>query len=283
MQYIKSPMNYIGNKYRIIEQMQKWFPKNINLMVDLFCGGCDVSFNTKAKKHVANDINSYVIDIFKSFQSNGREKTLESIDEIINEWKLDKYNKENYEIFRDYYNRTKNPMDLYVLMCFSFNYQFRFNSLHEYNNPFGKSKSSFNKSMRENLIKIFEVIDDIEFTSYDFTEFDYSILKKGDFLYADPPYLISRGSYNDGKRGFKGWSQEDDLKLFDILDELNSKGVKFALSNVTYHKGLKNEKLLQWKKKNGYHMHKIKFDYNNCNYQSRNKDNYTEEVLITNY
>ena len=30
-------------------------------------------------------------------------------------------------------------------------------------------------------------------------------------------------------------------------------------------------------------MHKIRFDYNNCNYHTRNKENLTEEVLITNY
>ena len=271
MQYIKSPMNYIGNKYRILEQIQKWFPKDINLMVDLFCGGCDVSFNTKAGKHIANDINTYVINIFEEFQIRGEERTLKYIDETITEWKLDKYNKENYEQFRNYYNKTRKPLDLYILMCFSFNYQFRFNSSHEYNNPFGKLKSSFNKNMRDNLVKIFDVIDEIEFTSCDFIKFDYNILKKGDFLYADPPYLISCGSYNDGKRGFKGWTQEDDIRLFEILDGLDKRGVKFALSNVTYHKGLKNENLLRWKKENGYTMHKIKFDYNNCNYQSKNK------------
>lgn len=283
MQYIKSPMNYIGNKYRIIDQMQRWFPKNINLMVDLFCGGCDVSINTKADRHIANDINLYLIEILKEFQQRGMEQTIRYIDGRIQEWNLSKENKEGYESFREYYNQTKMPLDLYVLMCFSFNYQFRFNAMHEYNNPFGRAKSSFNSSMRENLIRMFDVIDNIEFMSCDFTEFDYSVLKAGDFLYADPPYLITCGSYNDGKRGFKGWSEKDDKKLFAILDQLNARNVKFALSNVTYHKGLKNENLLDWKKENKYHMHRIRFDYNNCNYQSRNKENYTEEVLITNY
>lgn len=38
MNKIKSPMNYIGNKYRILDQI-KVFPDNINNFVDLFCGG----------------------------------------------------------------------------------------------------------------------------------------------------------------------------------------------------------------------------------------------------
>lgn len=59
MEYIKAPMNYIGNKYRIMGQIQRWFPKKVDLMVDIFCGGCDVTFNTSANEHIANDLNFF--------------------------------------------------------------------------------------------------------------------------------------------------------------------------------------------------------------------------------
>lgn len=283
MQYIKAPMNYIGNKYRIISQIQKWFPRDVNLMVDIFCGGCDVTFNTKANEHIANDLNFFVIDIYKEFQQLGIEKVIEQIDKTIYDWNLTKENKEAYERFREYYNKTKNPIDLYVLMCFSFNYQFRFNAAHEYNNPFGKARSSFNEVMRENLIKLDGIIEQIRYTSCDFREFDYGLMKKGDFLYADPPYLITCGSYNDGKRGFKGWGEKDERELYDILDMLSEKGIRFALSNVSHHKGERNDILLGWRKSGKYHMHKINFNYDNCNYQTKNSTNFTQEVLITNY
>ncbi len=283
MQYIKAPMNYIGNKYRIMGQIQKWFPRNVDLMVDIFCGGCDVTFNTKAREHIANDINFFVIDIYKEFQQLGIAQAIKQIDRTINEWKLTKENKEAYERFREYYNRTKNPIDLYVLMCFSFNYQFRFNTAHEYNNPFGKARSSFNDVMRENLMKLQGSIEQIRYTSCDFREFDYSLMKTGDFLYADPPYLLTCGSYNDGKRGFKGWGEQDEKDLYEILDMLSEKGIRFALSNVSHHKGEKNDILLRWRKSRKYHMHKINFNYDNCNYHTRNSNNLTQEILITNY
>lgn len=54
---VKAPFNYIGNKYRIINSIQAYFPNGIDNFVDLFCGGCDVSINTKANKRYANDIN----------------------------------------------------------------------------------------------------------------------------------------------------------------------------------------------------------------------------------
>lgn len=276
-------MNYIGNKYRIIDQITKFFPKDINVMADLFCGGCDVTINTRAKKHFANDINYHVVDIFKELQKHEEQYVLGYIDATIKDWGLSKTNEEGYLKFRDFCNETKHPLDLYILMCYSFNYQFRFNSKQEYNNPFGKNRSSFNDVMRENLKKMMSRIIDVNFSEDEFRSFDYSILNEGDFLYADPPYLITTGSYNDGKRGFTGWSEGEEYALYEILDDLNSRGVKFALSNVSEHKGKKNEILIDWKNQNKYHLHKINFDYKNSSYHGKNLDKKTEEVLITNY
>lgn len=280
--YLKAPFNYIGNKYRILPHIIPLFPENIEIMVDLFCGGCDVILNTPAKIKVANDINFHVIGIMQEFKKRPDE-IIEEIYSKIDQWKLSKDNAESYIAYRDFYNKTRNPLDLYVLMCYSFNYQFRFNSKHEYNNPFGKDRSSFNNKMKENLKIFLENIADIRFLSKDFTEVNMNILTDKDFVYADPPYTITCGSYNDGKRGFKGWDEDDDIKLFTILSELDSRGVKFALSNLLEHKGKFNYTLAEWVKERNYTVHDIKFNYNNCNYQTRNKENNTREVLVVNY
>ena len=66
-----------------------------------------------------------------------------------------------------------------------------------------------------------------------------------------------------------------------FLDEADHTGVKFALSNVTVHNGKYNEELIEWSKK--YNLIELDFHYNNSNYQTRAKDNNTQEVLITNY
>ncbi len=285
MQYTKSPLNYIGGKYKMLSEMMKFFPKNINIMYDLFAGGCDVCTNVKAKKIIANDINFFVIDIYRTFQKLTEKELLDSIDYIIDEWSLSMTNKEGFLALRNHYNsilsQERNPIELYVLMCYSFNYQFRFNSKKEFNNPFGKDRSSFNPTMRENLMVFHNKIQNIKFSSKDFYDLNLNFLGKNDFLYADPPYRISTASYNDGKRGFKGWQKEDDLHLFYVLDCLDRQGVKFAMSNVIEHKGIRNEELIYWKKK--YHTHRINYNYNNSNYQLKNKKMVTKEVLITNY
>ena len=280
---VKAPFNYIGNKYRIIDSIQLFFPENIDTFVDIFCGGCDVSINTKANNVYANDINYYVIGILEEFQKHNVDYILGYIDSTIQKWQLSKTNESGYKAFRDHYNQTKNPLDLYVLMCFSFNYQFRFNSSHDYNNPFGRNRSSFNEVMRSNLVSFKRQIENIRFSALDFCDFDYDVLKPGDFIYADPPYLLTCGSYNDGKRGFKGWTEKDDNNLLQLLTRLSDRGVNFALSNVIEHKGLTNDMIIDWAVGNGYIIHGINFNYDNCNYHTNNRENITKEVLITNY
>lgn len=279
---IKSPFNYIGNKYRIMRQLKLLFPTDIDVYVDLFCGGCDATINVDANIKYANDINYHVIDILKAFQSDIN-AVIPHIDSTIIKWQLSKTNEQGYNEFRAYYNRTRNPLDLYVLMCYSFNYQFRFNSAHDYNNPFGKNRSSFNDIMRNNLFCFLHRIQNIRFYCLDFECFDFSVLKGDDFVYCDPPYLLTCGSYNDGKRGFKGWTLNDDIRLLGLLDKLSDRGIRFALSNVVEHKGLVHETLLRWVDVRKYRLHNIKFNYDNCNYHSSNKLNITKEVVITNY
>ena len=61
----------------------------------------------------------------------------------------------------------------------------------------------------------------------------------------------------------------------------NSVSSRFALSNVSEHKGVRNEALIQWKKK--YHTHRITFNYDNSNYHAANRNMVTKEILVTNY
>ena len=100
-------------------------------------------------------------------------------------------------------------------------------------------------------------------------------------MYCDPPYLITNGSYNDGKRGFDTWTEKEDIALFKKLDSLARKGVPFYLSNVFCHKGQTNERLIEWSRK--YRVIFIEKNYSNCNYQFKRKNTETKEVLITNF
>ena len=279
--YIKSPMNYIGGKYKLLPQIIPHFPKDIDNFIDLFCGGLDVSLNVKANNIIANDNNFLLIDLYKEMQIYTIDDLLDYIYKQIDKYELSKENKIGYNNLRNCYNTNRYSLDLFVLICYSFNHQMRFNNNLEFNCTFGKDRSSFNDSIKDNLIMMMDKINDISFRTGDFEDFNYEKYGKKDFFYCDPPYLITCGSYNDGKRGFKGWGIEQEKKLYEILDILNKNNVKFCLSNVVEHKGNTNNILFEWMQ--NYDIIDINKDYSNSNYQRKDKETITREILVKNY
>ena len=274
---IKSPMNYTGGKYKLLPQILPLFPNDINRFVDLFAGGLDVSINVNAKRVTANDYNKPIIDLYKAFQSHMYRDILLHIENRISMFKLSKTNKEGYLQFRELYNKEKNPLDLYILICYSFNNSLRFNSKMEFNIAFGKDRSEFNNSLRERLPMFKDKINKLFLYNNSFEDVKVDKLNKSDFVYADPPYLITVANYNENG----GWNETLEHKLYSKLDEVNERGVKFALSNVLTHKGKSNNILIEWSKK--YNIHHLNVNYSNCNYQTKDKFSKSDEVLITNY
>lgn len=283
LRYIKSPMNYTGGKYKLLEKIIPSFPCKIGSFVDLFAGGLNVGINIQADRIYANDQITYLIDLYKFFQCTTTEELLQEIKKRIETFELTQINRDGYNALRQEYNSSKSLLDLFVLTCFSFNHQIRFNSKHEFNTPFGLNRSSFNDSIERNLILFCKALQEknIILSTGDFREFDFSVLSEGDIVYCDPPYLITTGSYNDGKRGFNDWTEKEDAALLALLDQLSERGILFALSNVFAHKGQTNDALIEWSKK--YYVSYIDKSYSNCSYHFKDRGAKTVEVLITNY
>ena len=280
-EFIRSPMNYTCGKYKLLSSIIPMFPKQIDTFVDLFCGGMNVSINVNANKIYANDRINYLIEIYEYFMNNDTEHIISEIQSKIKPYGLSSDDKDSYIAFRDNYNKTKNTLDLFILSCYSFNHNIRFNNSHEFNDTFGLR--SYNDSIEDNLRLFCNKLHSSSFTlsSNDFRQFDFSILKKNDLVYCDPPYSITTATYNDGNRGFGGWSSDDDNDLFNLLDRLNNNGILFALSNVTEHRGATNDNLIKWSK--NYNLYNLDKSYSDCSYNVKNRHLKTIEVLITNY
>lgn len=280
---VKSPLNYTGGKFKLLPQILPLFPDTIDTFVDLFGGGFNVGANVKADRVIYNDHIIYLANMFKEMCKYTPNETLDRIYTTIKHYSLSKENEEGFKQLRAYFNITKNPLDLYVLSAYSFNHQLRFNNSLEYNSSFGWYKSGFNSNMKTRLLNFLSVISkkNVEFLSNDFRFIKNLVLDEKDLVYVDCPYLITKASYNDGKRGFGDWSENDEVDLLDILDYLNKNNIKIALSNVLEHKGRSNDILKEWSNK--YIVHYLNNDYKNSSYQGKNTDKPTVEVLITNY
>ncbi len=116
--YIKSPLNYTGGKYKILDDIIPCFPKNIETFVDLFGGGFNVGINIDAEKIIYNDHNLFLPQMFEYFKLKG----VNIIDKIyyrIKEFGLSEENQEGYLTLRKKYNEGKDVLDLFILTCYS--------------------------------------------------------------------------------------------------------------------------------------------------------------------
>ena len=299
MSILRSPFFYVGDKYKLIPQLKEYFPKNINNFIEPFCGGGSVFLNMQAHQYFLNDLDNKMIALHRLLYQykDNPQQFLNILTEYIMKYGLScsfikniipielkqqykktyyaHFNKESYLLMRKTYNQDQdNLILLYLLLIYGFNRFLRFNTQGMFNLPVGNV--DFNKNVEKALINYFQSIKDknITFSNLDFEDFINQIsIQKDDFVYLDPPYLISKSEYN------KLWGTDEEIRLLKLLDALNDKGVKFALSNITKHKGLENTILIEWMKK----YKKISIQSNYISYHDNTIKNSTEEVLIINY
>lgn len=294
----RSPLFYVGDKYKLIKEIKQYFPKNINNFIEPFVWWWSVFLNVKANNYLLNDIdsniyklhnflnrqiniNDFLQDILKITKKyNISRSFLEDI--ITNGLKQEfkktyyaKFNKIWYAKLKQDFNNSeeKKPLFLYILLIYWFNRMIRFNSKNEFNVPVWNV--DFNKNVIKALTYYFDFTqkNKIEFHNLDYKNFLKQInILENDFVYFDPPYLISFSEYN------KIWNEEKEIELLNFLDELDKKSIKFAISNITSYKWRKNQIFINWMKK--YNFRNIKSNYISY-HDNTNKE--INEVLVFNY
>lgn len=274
---IKSPLNYSGNKFRLLNQILPHFPKEIDTFVDLFGGSGTVSANANSNKIIYNEVNPWVSGIVKMFIEKNPETLIKAIEHIISIRGLSKQNQEAFMQIRDDFNTSphyKNPLYLYVISCYAFSNQIRFNKNNEFNTPFGRNRQHFSDNMKANIPLFKNAFNGKEVTVLNKSFLEVEIPEDA-FVYADPPYLGTTAVYNE--QG--GWGESEEEAMYEYLLELNSRNIKWALSNDLG----KNKKILEWAIENEFTIIDLNYDYSRSSYQSKREFGDTREVLIINY
>ena len=293
---VKSPLNYLGGKYKYLEQITKHFPpeNKITNFYDVFFGSGEVSFNSQYKKIIAFEKIGPLVNLHKHLMKYTFKTIDKKISKIIEKYNLTqswktpaiktanqgyKYlNEVGYQLLKDDYNKNNDPLLFLVLIFYGFNSQIRFNSSGDYNIPIGKS--DYNNTKRNNLKNFMDKMKNhkksLILSNKDFFDFDLSKIQKNDFLYFDPPYLITNSTYNESNK----WSEKEEVKLYEILKSLDSNGIKWCLSNVI-SKGNKTNHILEKFIKHNKHFKQITIQTKYKNYQR--KTSQTKEILLKNY
>lgn len=295
----RSPLFYVGDKYKLIREIKTHFPERINRLIEPFVGGGSVMMNVEANGYLLNDINSYVIAIHRMLCGfiGHEDEFYNQLFAMVNQYGLSlsyaghtapdefkrefpktyyaKYNKQAYGQLKNDFNKgsKEDIVRLYMLLIYGFNRMLRFNSKGYFNLPVGDV--DFNQNTRDALDDYFRLLANkqVEWHNQDFREFLGGIdFQEDDLVYLDPPYLITFSEYN------KFWNDETEHDLLTILDELNARGIHFAVSNVTHYKGKINDAFLEWSM--CYTSNPIKSNYISFNDNTIKSFN---EVLVTNY
>lgn len=296
---LRSPFFYVGDKYKIIEQIKQFLPNSIENYYEPFVGGGSSFLNIKIKgQYFLNDLNAKIIELHNFLQEQSSENftILNKILKKIQTTHLScsylqkyvdislkkeypktyyaKHNKQAYTLLKEEYNNggCKDSLILYILLIYGFNHMIRFNQSKHFNLPVG------NVDFNQNVVRALRGYNDfmldnrVSFFCGDYQVFlDGQKIGDNDFIYFDPPYLISSSEYN------KNWKEDNDKKLYECIDRLNENGKNFGLSNLLFHKGKENKILKNWMQK--YHVYPI-----SSNYISRfdNTIKNSLEVYVTN-
>lgn len=272
LEIIKSPLNYTGSKYSILNEITKVLPKHISTFIDIMGGAFNVGVNVVAEKVIYNEFLPHTFNIIKTLLNEDSCYIINKVETIINDFKLEKSNKKNYILLRNDYNNTKDIYKLFVLHMYCFQNQMRFNGKLEFNSPVGNC--SYNSTLTERIQKFIPRTINYELFNLSYKDLDITHLDKDSVFYFDPPYFITNATYNDGKRGFIGWNADEETKLLEYITFLHENGFKFILSNVIYHNENTNYILAEW-----VNTHK----FNVVNIDNVGAKNTRDEVIITNY
>lgn len=226
-------LKWVGGKRQLIPEILQILPEGISKQsyYEPFIGGGALFFELQPQRAVINDYNKELINVYTVIKENPNEL----IEDLRKHENTAEYFYEIRAIDRlPLFNRLTNierASRIIYLNKTCFNGLYRVNKAGEFNSPFGKYK---NPNIVNELV-INAVSEYLNSAQIQISNDDYAITLKdiptNSFVYLDPPYHpISRSSnFTEYVQG--GWNEKEQLRLRNVCDTLNDKGVKFLLSN----------------------------------------------------
>lgn len=268
----------MGSKQNTLDFLFQYFPIKQELtLIDLFCGGGSVSVQALQSNYFNKVIMCDVIQPLINFY---QELNSKDYDTVVNECLKYKINsKESFNELRKNLNEDKsNPYKFFGCCSSCHSNMMRFNHKFEFNSTYGKR--TINDSILKKLKEYSEVLynnANVKFLCKSFDIVYNNIIKLNCdtsklFFYLDPPYLQTEAGYNCY------WSKELDSTLYNVLADMNSKGIKFAMSNTIIHKGIDNPFKNEMQK---YKVIEVPKFFNKAKRKDTDKESI--EVLVMNF
>lgn len=222
-------IKWVGGKRQLMSDLLRNMPKKYNRYFEPFIGGGALFFELQSENAYISDMNEELINLYLVVRDN--------VYELITDLNTHKITKDYYLKIRNL-DRTskykklsniKRASRFIYLNRTCFNGLYRVNSKGEFNVPFGNYKNPRIVDV-DNLLNCSELLKRTEIKNADFSEI-LTKVKKGDFVYFDPPYVPLNETSSFTSYTKNGFDMDMQIKLKEVCDELDSMGVKFLLSN----------------------------------------------------
>lgn len=225
-------VKWVGGKRQLLPEIRKYIPSKISTYYEPFFGGGAVLFDMQPKKAIVNDVNEELINLYEVIREN--------VDELIEDLKKHKNEADYfYEIRgldreKDVYSKltkVERASRIHYLNKTCFNGLFRVNSAGQFNAPFGRYKNP-NIINEVTIRAVSKYFNEAKIT-FKYCDFEESLkgIKKGAFVYFDPPYDPVSDSSNFTGYAKGGFDRNEQIRLKKLCDKLNSRGINFLLSN----------------------------------------------------
>ncbi|KLE14816.1 MULTISPECIES: DNA adenine methylase [Clostridium] len=225
-------LKWVGGKRQLMNDIVKLLPKTYTTYYEPFIGGGAVLFELQPNKAVINDVNGELINLYNVIKYDV-ELLIEDLRKHEN---TPEYFYEIRELDRDRneygkLSEVEKASRIIYLNKTCFNGLFRVNKAGEFNSPFGKYKNPniVDEVTLRAVSKYFNKAD-VKILNGDF-ESSLKGIRKGSFVYLDPPYDPVSNSANFTGYDKGGFNRDEQIRLKKLCDKLNKRGVKFLLSN----------------------------------------------------
>ncbi len=189
-------------------------------------------FHLQPKKAVINDSNEELVNLYEVIKK-APDKLIQELKEHKNE---EAYFYEIRGLDRDKalyrkLNNIQRASRIIYLNKTCYNGLFRVNSAGEFNSPFGRYKNpNIVNEITIRAVSNYLAHNDIRILNTDY-EKALANIRKGSFVYFDPPYDPVSNSANFTGYTKGGFGRDEQARLKSVCDRLDERGVKFLLSN----------------------------------------------------
>lgn len=221
-------LRWAGGKRWLIKHIHEIQKLNIDNYYEPFLGGASIFLNIENyNKASLSDLNYELIETYIALRDD-----LEAVISTLE--KFENSEQEYYKIRNTNFNETFEQAAKFIFLNkTSFNGIYRVNQKGQFNVPYGFRNNLNDLVDRKNLDLVSNKLKGVNIKCQDFSEISTTI-KKGDFIFLDPPYTVAHENNGFIQYNQKIFSLDDQIRLSKLIGKIKEIGAYYILTNAKH-------------------------------------------------